>query len=80
MDIAKIVNDFIQSLGIFNMIISLIFIVVGVLLVILARRITRIIRRNNEINDNDAIMLTFKIVGILFMFAALCIIVFKGLL
>jgi len=78
--IVNTLTTFMNDLGIFNMILALIFVVCGILLVILARRITRIVKGKNDIENNDGIMIFLKVIGILLMFTSLFIVVFRTLL
>ena len=50
--------------------------VVGAAMVILARRITRVIKKTNSIADNDKTLITLKSIGIALMFLGLMVIVF----
>jgi len=50
--------------------------IVGVALVLLARRITRVIKKTNEIADNDRTLVTIKCIGIAMMVVTVVILVF----
>ena len=50
--------------------------IVGVALVLLARRITRVIKNTNEIADNDRTLVTIKCIGIALMVVTVVILVF----
>lgn len=50
--------------------------VFGTTLVILARRIARVIRKTNTIENNDKYMITFKCFGVVLMFLGVLIIAF----
>ncbi len=68
--------DMIMSVEI---ILGICFAVLGVATCILARRITRIIRKRNEIDDNDSALVTIKVVGLVFMLVAFLILVLQTL-
>ena len=70
------VVEMIQSVEI---IIGICFAVLGVATSILARRITRIIRKRNEVDDNDSCLVTIKVVGLVFMLVAFLILVLQTL-
>jgi uncharacterized membrane protein YidH (DUF202 family) len=53
------------------------FAIAGLSFAMLARRITRIIRRKNEIADDDKIMIGIKAVGLILLFVALLILVLQ---
>ena len=61
-----------------DVIIGMSFAILGVATAFLARRITRMIRKRNEIDDNDPALITIKAVGLVFLFVAVLIIVFRG--
>jgi len=50
--------------------------IVGIALVLLARRITRVIKNKNEIADNDATLVTIKCIGIVMLVLTVVILVF----
>lgn len=60
-----------------EVIIGICFAVLGVATSVLARRITRIIRKRNEIDDNDSVLVTIKVVGLVFMLVAFLILVLQ---
>ena len=47
--------------------------IIGLSIAILARRIVRIIRKNNNVPDDDKALIAFKAVGLVFLFAALMV-------
>ncbi|MBQ3494052.1 MAG: hypothetical protein IJA69_01410 [Clostridia bacterium] len=60
-----------------DVIIGMSFAILGVATAFLARRITRIIRKRNDIDDNDPALITIKAVGLVFMLIAFLILVFQ---
>ena len=56
--------------------VAMILCIVGVALVFLARRITRVVKKTDEIADNDRTLITIKCVGILMMVVTVLILVF----
>ena len=71
-------ENFVRRIQMPSIIIALAFAIVGVSLAVLARRIARAARKSNEIADNDAILISLKAVGLVFLFVAVLIIVFRG--
>lgn len=47
-----------------EMITSLILVVVGSALAILAKRITKTVRKSNDVSQDDKVLLTLKIIGL----------------
>lgn len=62
-----------------DIIIGLCFAILGVALTILARRITRIIRKRNDIDDNDTALITVKVIALVCMLVAFLILVLQTL-
>lgn len=56
--------------------IAMIICVVGVALVLLARRITRVVKNTDDIKDNDRTLVTIKCVGIVLLCLTVVILVF----
>lgn len=54
---------------------ALAFAVVGITILILAKRIARIIKQKNNIDKNDGAYVTFVVVAILFLLASLVLFV-----
>ena len=55
---------------------AMFFCIVGVALVLLARRITRVIKKTNHIEDNDRTLVTIKCIGIAMLVITVIILVF----
>ena len=71
-------NNFIERMQIPSIIVALVFAVVGVSLAVLARRIARVIRKTNDIKDNDGCLIAFKAVGLICLFVSVLIIIFRS--
>ena len=69
-------ENFVKWLSMPTVWVALLLFIVGASLVFLARRITRVIRKTNSIDDNDKKMLSIKIIGVVMMFVGLMIVVF----
>lgn len=59
-----------------NVLAGMIFAMVGLAITILARRIARAVRKTNNIGDNDKLMISLKVIGLVFMFVALMVFLF----
>lgn len=71
-------DNFARRIQMPAIIVALAFAIVGVALAVLARRIARVVRKSNEIADNDAVLISLKAVGLVFLFVSVLIIVFRG--
>lgn len=60
-----------------DILIGICFAILGVAVAVLARRTTRIIRKRNDIDDNDPALIAFKTVGLVLMLIAFLILVFN---
>ena len=61
-----------------SIIIALVFAVIGVSLAVLGRRVARMVRKTNDIKDNDSVLITFKAIGLVCLFISVLIVVFRG--
>lgn len=52
--------------------------VLGVAIGVLAKRITRVVRKSNTIEDNDKILVSLKLVGLILLFLALILLIFTN--
>ncbi len=57
-------------------ILAIVLCVIAVSLAVLARRIARVIRKTNEIADNDKYYIAFKVTAVVLLFVALLIVIF----
>jgi hypothetical protein len=71
-------ENFVRRIQMPAIIIALSFAIIGVALAVLARRIARVVRKSNIVPDNDAVLISLKAVGLVFLFVAVLIIVFRG--
>ena len=71
-------NNFVERIQIPSVIIALVFAIIGVALAILARRIARVIRKTDDIKDNDGCLIAFKAVGLVCLFISVLIIIFRS--
>lgn len=56
--------------------IALVLCILGIALVMLARRIVRVVKKIDDVKDNDRMMIVLKCVGVVMMFVALLILIF----
>ncbi len=52
--------------------------VLGVAIGVLAKRITRVVRKSNTIENNDKILISLKLVGLILLFLALILLIFTN--
>lgn len=71
--------NFIDSLNLATIAYSLVMAISGLAIIILARRLTRLVKHTNEIDDEDKFMLTLKAFGLLMLFVALLMVIFQSL-
>ena len=71
-------ENLIRRLQMPAVIVALAFAIIGVALAVLARRIARVVRKSNEIQENDSILISLKAIGLVFLFVSILIIVFRG--
>lgn len=61
-----------------DIIIGISFAILGVAVAVLARRITRVIRKRNDVEDNDSALIAIKTIGLVLMLIAFLILVFNS--
>ena len=71
-------ENFVRPLQMPSIIIALVFAVIGVSLAVLGRRVARMVRKTNDIKDNDSVLITFKAIGLVCLFISVLIVVFRG--
>ncbi len=71
----NLANGLVEYLKMPSMWVALILLILGTTSVILARRIARVIRKADDIANNDAYLILFKCLGIVLMFVGVLIIV-----
>jgi len=71
-------DNFVRRMQIPAVIVALVFAIVGVAIAVLAKRIARAVRKSDEIQENDAILISLKVVGLVLLFVSVLIIIFRG--
>ncbi len=71
-------ENFVRRLQMPAIIVALVFAVIGVSLAVLGRRVARVVRKTNDISDNDSVLITFKAIGLVCLFVSVLIVVFRG--
>ncbi len=71
-------DNFVRRIQMPAIIVALVFAIIGVSLAVLGRRVARVVRKSNEIEDNDPVLISFKAVGLVFLFISVLIVVFRG--
>lgn len=72
-------SNFVMRIQMPAVIVAVVLAAVGLGLALVARKVAEVCRKTKEIEDNDSIMVTFKVVGMLLLFVAVMIIVFRGM-
>ena len=75
--VAGFFDNLLKRLQLADVIIAMCFAVIGVAIAVLAKRITRTIRKRNNIEDNDKISILFKAASLVLIFVAFLILVFE---
>ena len=70
-------DNFLIRLQMPVIIVALVCAILGVALVILAKRITRMVRKSDSVPDNDNALISLKAIGLILLFVAVLIIVFR---
>ena len=71
-------ENFVRRIQMPAIIVALVFAVVVFSCAVLGRRVARVVRKSNEINDNDSVLITFKAIGLVCLFISVLIVVFRG--
>ena len=71
-------DSFLVKIQIPAIIVALALAVVGVAFAVLGRRVARVVRKSNNIEDNDPVLISFKAVGIACLFISILIIVLRA--
>ncbi len=72
-------DGFVMRLQMPAVIVAVILAAVGLGLALVGRKAAEVGRKTKEIEDDDSIMITFKVVGMLLLFVSVAIIVFRGM-
>ena len=75
--VAGFFDNLLKRLQLADVIIAMCFAVIGVAIAVLAKRIPRTIRKRNNIEDNDKILILFKAASLVLIFVAFLILVFE---
>ena len=75
--VAGFFDNLLKRLQLADVMIAMCFAVIGVAIAVLAKRITRTIRKRNNIEDNDKILILFKAASLVLIFVAFLILVFE---
>ena len=75
--VAGFFDNLLKRLQLADVIIAMCFAVIGVAIAVLAKRITRTIRKRNNIEDNDKILILFKAASLVLIFVAFFFLVFE---
>lgn len=71
-------TNFVAKITTVEMIIAIAFAIVGVSIAILARKITKTVRKSDKIEDSDSLYISLKVVGLVCLFIAILIIIFRA--
>lgn len=71
-------ENFVRRIQMPAIVVALVFAIVGVALAVLGRRVARVVRKTNDISDNDSVLITFKAIGLVCLFISVLIVVFRG--
>lgn len=71
-------NNFVARISQIEIIFALAFAVIGLSLAIIAKRVAITVRKTNEIDDKDPILVGFKAAGLACLFVSLLIIVIRA--
>ncbi len=69
-------DEFAEWIVRWPIILAIVLCVIAISLAVLARRIARVIRKTNEIADNDKYYIAFKVTAVVLLFVALLIVIF----
>ena len=75
---ADFCESFLVKIQIPAIIVALGLAVVGVAFACLGRRVARVVRKSNQVEDNDPVLISFKAVGIACLFISILIIVLRA--
>lgn len=71
-------NNLIARLSMPSVIFALAFAIVGISLAIIAKRVAVVVRKSDEIDEKDPIMIGFKAAGLACLFVSVLIIVLRA--
>lgn len=71
-------DNLIERLSMPSIIFALAFAIVGVSLAVIAKKVAVVVRKTDEIDDKDPIMIGFKAIGLACLFVSVLIIVMRA--
>lgn len=71
-------DNLITRLSMPSMIFAIVFAIVGVSLAIIARKVAVVVRKSNDIDEKDPVMIGFKAAGLACLFVSILIIVIRA--
>jgi len=71
-------DSFLIKIQMTEIIVALCLAVVGLAFACLGRRVARVVRKSNTVEDNDPVLITFKAIGIVCLFVSILIIVLRA--
>lgn len=73
------ISNIVTELNLYSIAYALILAIAGLSITILARRLTRVFKKKNAIDNEDKFMLTLKAFGLILVLASLLMIVFQSI-
>lgn len=73
------ISNIVTELNLYSISYALILAIAGLSITILARRLTRVFKKKNDIDNEDKFMLTLKAFGLILVLASLLMIVFQSI-
>jgi len=71
-------NNLIARLSMPSMIFAIVFAIIGVALAIIAKRVAIVVRKTDEIDERDPVMIGFKATGLACLFVSILIIIIRA--
>lgn len=71
-------DSFVRHMKMPSVIVAIVLTIVGISLTILARRIAKAVRKSDNIEDNDSVMISLKVVAIVCLLISILILVFRA--
>ena len=70
-------NNFTLKIQMPAIIAALAFAILGVVFAVLGARVARAVRKTNNIDDNDSVLITFKVIALVCLFVSALLVVFS---
>ena len=71
-------ENLIRKISTPSMLFAIGFAILGVSLAIIAKKVAKVVRKSDEIDDKDPVMIGFKAAGLVFLFVSVLIIVIRA--